>query len=428
MGNQDPASTFFEKIALFGRRSTFYSVFQNKTEFKVKILTNPEPYTGTEPETNENNGPDNRSQKYWFKGRILDPNMAHEKFLPDPCDPSIASDSQASLALASLHTTIYADEKPEGGVGSIITAFIQPGANNNKYDLQFMRYLRTDIAIDSAVSLPEKCQLLADLDWSNSDTSGAKTGNYIGSKTDFKNLELRNGLIHQEQPDLIAKASTTYSEWPTELIFDAVADYERLAEAFYVHFNSLEYRASNPGAPEIKLRASGYRTFQRQVELKEEKPNLAATPGTSNHGWGMAIDISNQDWKGNVGFQSEYFLWMLKNSTQYGWYHPYWASLQRNGRKEPWHFEYSNMGNVISGQRATAANTLADHQAALNAGNQPPNSTNEEQQAASALGISLDPEDGESEGQTGVSNEPPGPATPAIAEITDYTRYYTGND
>jgi hypothetical protein len=46
MGNQDPASTFFEKIALFGRRSTFYSVFQNKTEFKVKILTNPEPYTG----------------------------------------------------------------------------------------------------------------------------------------------------------------------------------------------------------------------------------------------------------------------------------------------------------------------------------------------------------------------------------------------
>jgi hypothetical protein len=176
MGNQDPASTFFEKIALFGRRSTFYSVFQNKTEFKVKILTNPEPYTGVEPETNQNNGPDNRSQKYWFKGRILDPNMAHEKFLPDPCDPSIASDSQASLALTSLHTTIYADEKPEGGVGSIITAFIQPGANNNKYDLQFMRYLRTDIAIESAVSLPEKCQLLADLDFSNADIESIASG------------------------------------------------------------------------------------------------------------------------------------------------------------------------------------------------------------------------------------------------------------
>ena len=211
-------------------------------------------------------------------------------------------------------------------------------------------------------------------------------------------------------------------------IFDAVAPYERLAEAFSNHFNSNVYTLNNHTAPEIKLKASGYRTFQRQVELQEEKPNLAATPGTSNHGWGMAIDIWNEDWKGNVGFESEYFLWMLENSTQYGWYHPYWASLQRNGRKEPWHFEYSNMGNIISGQRATAANTLAAHQAALNAGNQPPNSTSEEQQALSALGISSAPEAGESEGQTGVPNEPPGPVTPAIAEITDYTRFYTGND
>jgi hypothetical protein len=405
----------------FFRQVSSYSVFQNKTEFKVKVLTPPTPYTG--PDSDLPSGNAETSVKYWFKGRITDPNMPHEKFLPDPCDETIAADQAAAAALISLHSTVYMDGPADFGVGSIITAFIEPGANNNKYDLQFMRYLKTDFSTPVETTLLQECETLANRDWASSDISGAKTGNYIGSQTQFQDEELSNGLIHQEQPGLIGKASTTYSDWPTELIFDAVADYERLAQAFYNHFNSLEYRASNPGAPEIKLRASGYRTFQKQVELKEEKPNLAATPGTSNHGWGMAIDIWNEDWRGNVGFESEYFLWMLENSSQYGWYHPYWASLQRNGRKEPWHFEYSNMGSVISGQRATAANTLADHQAALQEGNQPPNSNSEAQQNATALGISLSPEEGESEGEIGVPNEDPGPVTPANLQTTDYTRY-----
>ena len=73
--------------------------------------------------------------------------MPHEKFLPDPCDETIAADQAAAAALISLHSTVYMDEKPDFGVGSIITAFIEPGANNNKYDLQFMRYLKTDFKV-----------------------------------------------------------------------------------------------------------------------------------------------------------------------------------------------------------------------------------------------------------------------------------------
>ena len=79
----------------------------------------------------------------------------------------------------------------------------------------------------------------------------------------------------------------------------------------------------------------------------------------------MAIDIENIDWQGKEGFESEYFLWMLENSSKYNWYHPYWASLQRDGKKEPWHFEYKLMSNIISGQRSTRENSLIAHNEAL---------------------------------------------------------------
>ena len=36
-----------------------------------------------------------------------------------------------------------------------------------------------------------------------------------------------------------------------------------------------------------------YRTISEQVRLKGEKPGLAATPGTSEHGWGLAADLCN---------------------------------------------------------------------------------------------------------------------------------------
>src|SRR5262249_49666612 len=34
-----------------------------------------------------------------------------------------------------------------------------------------------------------------------------------------------------------------------------------------------------------------YRTFDQQVRLYAQKPALAAVPGTSNHGWGLAVDM-----------------------------------------------------------------------------------------------------------------------------------------
>ncbi|MGY1785723.1 D-alanyl-D-alanine carboxypeptidase family protein [Geodermatophilus sp. SYSU D00698] len=79
-----------------------------------------------------------------------------------------------------------------------------------------------------------------------------------------------------------------------------------------------------------------YRTYAGQVRLYGEKPALAAVPGTSNHGWGLAVDLCG----GIDGFGTPQYAWMVANAGRFGWLHPTWAD-PGNGREEPWHWEYA---------------------------------------------------------------------------------------
>lgn len=79
-----------------------------------------------------------------------------------------------------------------------------------------------------------------------------------------------------------------------------------------------------------------YRTFGAQVRLYGAKPALAAIPGTSNHGWGLAMDLCG----GIQSFGSSEYSWMLANAPRFGWSNPLWAR-RGNGREEPWHWEFA---------------------------------------------------------------------------------------
>ncbi|MFJ4107879.1 M15 family metallopeptidase [Oerskovia enterophila] len=60
----------------------------------------------------------------------------------------------------------------------------------------------------------------------------------------------------------------------------------------------------------------------------------AAVPGTSNHGWGVALDLAS-----NVNrLNSVENLWVRANSTRFGWVWPSWA--QKFPSLEPWHYEF----------------------------------------------------------------------------------------
>lgn len=79
-----------------------------------------------------------------------------------------------------------------------------------------------------------------------------------------------------------------------------------------------------------------YRSYAEQVRVKAEKPSLAATPGTSNHGWGTAVDLCG----GIQDFDSPQHRWMVLNAPAFGWFHPGWA--ERTGTlPEPWHWEFA---------------------------------------------------------------------------------------
>ena len=84
-----------------------------------------------------------------------------------------------------------------------------------------------------------------------------------------------------------------------------------------------------------------YRSFVQQVAVARTKPHLAAIPGTSNHGWGLAVDLG-----GSIsGGASPEYVWLRVHGPDYGWDNPSWA--RPDGTKpEPWHFEFFAAGAV----------------------------------------------------------------------------------
>ena len=80
-----------------------------------------------------------------------------------------------------------------------------------------------------------------------------------------------------------------------------------------------------------------YRSYAAQVDVYRRKPELAAVPGTSNHGWGRAVDLCG----GVQTANSPAWLWMKEFGPSFGWHHPAWA--EPNGSKpEAWHWEFGS--------------------------------------------------------------------------------------
>ena len=86
-----------------------------------------------------------------------------------------------------------------------------------------------------------------------------------------------------------------------------------------------------------------YRTLDTQKFLYQELgPYIAAKPGTSNHGWGLAIDVPETY---NYSFKGKYYKWLKANSKKYNWIHrknleEFRANGSKNPYAEAWHFEY----------------------------------------------------------------------------------------
>ncbi|MDQ7993193.1 MAG: M15 family metallopeptidase [Propionicimonas sp.] len=83
-----------------------------------------------------------------------------------------------------------------------------------------------------------------------------------------------------------------------------------------------------------------YRSLAGQVAAKASwcargACHMAAKPGTSNHGWALAVDLSS----GINNWGTAERNWFVANAPALGWISPDWAQPGK-GKEEPWHWEY----------------------------------------------------------------------------------------
>jgi hypothetical protein len=161
-------------------------------------------------------------------------------------------------------------------------------------------------------------------------------------------------LLHRylNEPPQIALASTAGSptavggspEWGGYangriplIALGSVGDGHQLRPDAAAAWNALQEAATADLGYPVGVTDS-YRSYEAQVELKALKPTLAATPGRSDHGWGLALDLVTGGWDG------EPMRWLQDNAYRFGWQHPDWARID-GSNPEHWHWEY------VGGQR-----------------------------------------------------------------------------
>jgi hypothetical protein len=111
--------------------------------------------------------------------------------------------------------------------------------------------------------------------------------------------------------------------------------------------NAMVAQAANDG---VTLRPSScYRDYAGQVAAREDwcsrgACHMAAVPGTSNHGWGKAVDFADQN--GTLRFDSPAYEWLKTYGSLWGWMHP--TVMEPGGSvPEPWHFEWIGDGGKM---------------------------------------------------------------------------------
>jgi cell wall-associated NlpC family hydrolase len=141
--------------------------------------------------------------------------------------------------------------------------------------------------------------------------SGGPTGAWGG---------FTNGQVPRDQLCALGVA-------PHRLRCDAAAAYTAMSAAYELTF----------GDP--LCITDSYRSLDAQVDAHHRKPRITAVPGSSNHGWGLAVDLCG----GINVFGTAQTAWMTANAARYGWVHPTWAQAS-GANPEPWHWEFGRLG------------------------------------------------------------------------------------
>ena len=107
--------------------------------------------------------------------------------------------------------------------------------------------------------------------------------------------------------------------------------------------------------------SSCYRDYAGQVAARDSwcargACHMAAVPGTSNHGWGKAVDF--REGAQLMTYDSPGYAWLVANAGIYGWIQP--KGMKQGGPvPEPWHWEWiGDGGRMFPGEYFGVGNAL----------------------------------------------------------------------
>jgi hypothetical protein len=102
-------------------------------------------------------------------------------------------------------------------------------------------------------------------------------------------------------------------------------------------WNTMNQQARSRGVELVPTGSmSSYRSYEEQVYLYEQYLNgtgsLAAVPGTSNHGWGLAVDVATQEMRAMIDSIGKPFGWSKATSDAPSeWWHLKWVEGSWSG-------------------------------------------------------------------------------------------------
>ena len=337
------------------RKGFEYDSYGAKTKFLAVVLTLPIPvspedikYFMGDTKLDENGPKPDNVSKFSYRARIIGENSPHS-FLPDPCNVEYANDPVAALEITSMHTLFVSNS--DGAIGDSLprigsTVEVELTKNTYSYNIQFGKHVKVVTNPDAPNTPVEACESIrAAIEAGGSAMS-------IGSMSDpqvrpYFGIAGEQDLENGKLPSSVLKKSKHSN---AKFLVDVVDDYDRLHDAFKARFGK-----------DLVL-TDHYRPYSVQVSLKSEKPTLAARPGTSNHGWGLAFDFDHRDATygisgGKEGFRSNVYAWLKQNAPTYNFHNPSWAQEGGSGSDEPWHFESNKKASFYGSAKVNTTPT-----------------------------------------------------------------------
>ena len=305
----------------------------------------------------------------------------NDSCLPDPCDNMFSDEEQKRLT--SCHPTTFSEKPLVGGErpprfgDKIVCKFYgdSPDFMGKQRDLRYSypstreKYNYKCALKTQPVSYQFDTSAYQTLDqqiesnqkyenqWGLKPRKGIYNGAYLPKGTPVLNGYPVHGKTILQVPD------TTY--WGLKgggngaILKDYIPSFEKLCKAYSEKF-------SKPGQPPVKLLSSGIRDFNGQLKVRQGGINAgtckdmtgrfgvkepgqikgcgSAIPGTSDHGWGQAVDIKHHTRRTALQFSDPEAIWLYnKGEGRHGWYMSLWSAK----RPESWHMTPLKKNMVI---------------------------------------------------------------------------------